>query len=151
MKGGSLLPQPDWAEWIVESYLREVGEHLCDASELMGLDAVVLCHETSVDPQFVYANQAAQELWGRSWDEFIGMPSRLTTDEDHRAERASALSSPGVVRGYSGMRVTAHGERFWIRGATVWPVQRYSSNVREHLLVGQAATFSSWDFTAACD
>jgi hypothetical protein len=90
--------------------------------------------------------RAAQRLWERSWDDFIGMPSRLTADDAERAERAAALSAPGTVRGYGGERVTAHGQRFWIRDATVWPVYDYGQYGKEQRLVGQAATFSSWEF-----
>lgn len=135
-----------WAELIVVSHLREVGDPLCGAGELMDLDAVVLCHDTSDDPLFVYANRAAQRLWERSWDEFIGMPSRLTANEVERAERAEALSTPGVVRGYAGERVTAAGQRFRIRDATVWPVYDYGRDGEDPRLVGQAATFNSWEF-----
>ena len=135
-----------WAEPIVASHLRAVGQLLCGAGELMDLDAVVLCHDTSDDPLFVYANRAAQRLWERNWDDFIGLPSRLTADEAARVERAVALSNPGVVRGYAGERVTAHRQRFWIRDATVWPVYDYGRHGEEPRLVGQAATFSSWEF-----
>ena len=102
-------------------------------SELDDLAAVVLCHDTSADPFFVYANRAAEALWQRR---LVGTPSRLTAPPDARAERATALRSGLVVRGYSGERVSASGRRFRILDATVWDV------VDEHgVQRGQAATF----------
>ncbi len=125
-----------WSLWITASYAAEVGRPLCAPSELYGLDAVVLCHDTSPDPGFVYANVAAQTLWQRSWDDFLGWPSRLTAPEQARAQRALALAQPGLVRGYSGVRVDRQGRLFRIHDATVWTVRDQAGTVR-----GQAATF----------
>jgi hypothetical protein len=126
------MPDP-WPEWITGSYERALGEPLCGPSELDDLAAVVLCHDTSADPLFVYANRAAEALWQRR---LVGTPSRLTAPPDARAERATALRSGLVVRGYSGERVSASGRRFRILDATVWDV------VDEHgVQRGQAATF----------
>ncbi len=122
---------------ITGSYQRAVGESLCAADELDGLAAVVLCHDTSDDPVFVYANGAARALWERP---LLGTPSRLTAPPQARAERAAALASGQVVRGYSGLRESASGQRFWIRGATVWTVTDAHGEV-----CGQAATFTEVD------
>lgn len=47
---------------------------------------VLLAHdrfqEGVSDPQFVYGNKAALELWEASWDQLIGMPSRLSAADD---------------------------------------------------------------------
>lgn len=125
-----------WPRWITASYQRLVGEPLCAPPELYALPAVVLCHDTSPDPLFVYANAAAQALWERSWEDFIGWPSRLTAPAQARAERAAALAGAGVVRGYTGVRVSASGRLFRIHDATVWTVSDDAGQV-----VGQAATF----------
>lgn len=138
---------PSWQKLITVSYEREVGVKLCLPVELMDLDAVVLCHDTSADPQFVYANQAAQSLWRRSWREFVGMPSRLTAAEPDRADRSTALAAPGVVRGYSGVRVTSDGRIFRFRDAVVWPVYEYSDVDGGRRRVGQAATFRHWEYS----
>lgn len=139
-------PTPDspeaWAAAIADSYRVEVGEPLADPEELMDLSAVVLCHDTSADPVFVYANRAAQRLWRRTWQEFIGLPSRLTAPPQERASRARALASGEVVRGYSGVRITADGQPFTIADATVWPVTVPVDGSR--IRVGQAATFGDW-------
>lgn len=126
-----------WSLWITASHQRLVGEPLCVPSELYMLPAVVLCHDTAVDPLFVYANAAAQKLWERSWEQFIGWPSRLTAPPQARAQRAAALAGDGVVRGYSGVRVAASGRLFRIHDATVWTVSDDAGQV-----VGQAATFA---------
>lgn len=113
------------------------GEHLCAPGDLYDLPAVVLCHDTSDDPVFVYANVAAQALWERSWEQFIGWPSRLTAPESERASRAAALSADDLVRGYSAIRVSASGYLFRIHDATLWTVRDEHGQV-----CGQAATFS---------
>ncbi|HRY09237.1 MAG: MEKHLA domain-containing protein [Actinobacteria bacterium] len=123
----------DWPTVITASYLAAVGQPLCDPADLDDLPAVVLCHDTADDPVFVFANRAARDLWETP---LVGMPSRLTAPVDQRAERAAALSSSGVVRGYSGVRVSATGRLFRIEDATVWPVVDAGG-----FLVGQAATF----------
>lgn len=123
----------DWPDLIVASYERFVGEWLCLAEELDDLPVVVLCHDTSSDPVFVYANHAARDLWGLP---LVGMASRLSAPPEARDERAAALASGTVVRGYSGIRVAASGRRFRIHDATVWTVVDADGVVR-----GQAATF----------
>lgn len=133
---GDRLAGP-WPAWITASYLRLVGSPLCDADALEDLGAVVLCHDTSEDPVFVFANRAARELWERPREAFIGWPSRLTAPPSERASRAAALAGDGVVHGYSGVRVSRSGRLFRIHDATVWTVSDESGLVR-----GQAATFS---------
>lgn len=123
----------DWPALIATSYERFVGERLCSPAELDGLPAVVLCHDTSPDPVFVYANRAARDLWEMP---LAGMPSRLSAPPEERAERAAALASETVVRGYTGIRVAASGRRFRILDATVWPVVD-----DDGVVWGQAATF----------
>lgn len=127
----------NWPAWITRSYEAALGEQLCAPPDLYDLPAVVLCHDTSPDPLFVFANRAAQRLWERTWDDFIGWPSRLTAPPGAQADRASALSRGGVVRGYSGVRVSATGRLFRILDATVWTVINEDGRIR-----GQAATFT---------
>jgi hypothetical protein len=127
----------DWRAVILDSYTLALGSPLCSAGELDGWPAVVLCHDTSPDPLFVYANRVAQALWERP---LVGTASRLSAPQEARAERASALASPAVVRGYSGVRVSASGRRFRIHDATVWPVVDPAGTA-----LGQAATFTHWE------
>src|ERR1700753_4520139 len=53
----------------------------------------LLAQDTSPDPLFVYANLTAQKLFGYSWDEFIGMPSRLSAGEQDRQAPPGFLGS----------------------------------------------------------
>lgn len=129
-----------WAHLICQSYELQVGPNWWRPGQLDHATDVVLCHDCSTDPVFVYANRAAALLWERPVAAFIGWPSRLTAPAQERAGRAAALADAAVVvRGYSGVRVASSGRLFRIEGATVWPVHD-----RRGVLVGQAATFSQW-------
>jgi PAS domain S-box-containing protein len=102
----------------------------------------VLAHDHDPDPRFVYANKAAQACFGYSWDELIGLPSRLSAEAPNRAERQALLervASEGYAPGYRGLRIAKSGRRFWIEDGTVW--QLIDASGVHH---GQAAMFSSW-------
>lgn len=131
-----------WQHRIALSYQRVIGEPLAaDPAELYVHPWVLLCHGTQADPLFVYANLTAQRLWERTLAEFLGWPSRLTAPEEERSQRAAALASGQVVRGYSGVRVSATGRRFRILDAVIWPVVDDSEAV-----VGQAAAVPRWEY-----
>lgn len=130
-----------WQAVIGRSHREQIGTELAVAGVLYESPAVVLCHDMAPDPLFVFANLAAQRLWERSWDDFIGWPSRLTAPPEERAARSQALAHHEVVRGYAGIRVSRTGRRFRISDATVWPVAD-----DEGTLIGQAATFAHWEF-----
>lgn len=103
---------------------------------------VVLAHNTDGDPKFIYANRAAQACFEYTWDEFIGMPSRLSAEPADRAERQKLLDavvSKGFMRGYWGLRVAKFGRRFMMENGVVWEL-RDETGARH----GQAATFSHW-------
>jgi PAS domain S-box-containing protein len=83
----------------------------------------ILAHNTASDPTFIYGNQAAQSLFGYSWDELTVLPSRLSAEAPEREERQRFLEQVqrnGFVSGYSGIRITKDGRRFRIEDATVW-------------------------------
>ncbi|RTL52510.1 MAG: MEKHLA domain-containing protein [Bradyrhizobiaceae bacterium] len=132
-------------ELITGSFKRLTGKPLAGAAQgprWLYRDApyVVLAHERSPDPCFIYANRAAQACFGYSWDEFIGMPSRLSAEAPERAERQrllDAVARDGFIADYKGVRISKSGRRFWIGKATVW--QLIDGEGRLH---GQAATFS---------
>lgn len=101
----------------------------------------VLAHDRSDDPRFIYANRTAQDCFGYSWDEFVGMPSQLSAQAPEREERQRFLESvaaTGFIDNYRGLRIAKSGRRFWIEDATIWQLVRNG----EHL--GQAAVFLSW-------
>jgi hypothetical protein len=102
-------------------------------------DLAVLAHDTREDPVFVYANLAAQRHFEGSWDDLVGMPSRLSAEAPERAERAAMLAQVeqhGFTRDYRGLRVARSGRRFYIEQGIIWNVYG-PSGVRW----GQAASF----------
>lgn len=83
----------------------------------------MLAHDTSPDPVFIYANRKAQHLFGYTWDTFIGLPSRLSAPPQDRASRdvlMKEVQTQGFTTGYSGPRVTSHGQQFLISNVTIW-------------------------------
>jgi hypothetical protein len=110
--------------------------------ELFAADRVVLAHDGARDPRLIYANAAALRLWARTWEEMIGLPSRLTAEPSERQTRAEALALARrrhALSGYRGVRVDSAGRRFWIEGARLWTLRDGQGETR-----GQAASFSSW-------
>jgi hypothetical protein len=102
----------------------------------------LLAHDGGEDPRFTYANLTAQQLWERDWDEFVGLPSRLSAEPDDRTTRASMLAEvarTGFIANYSGVRVSASGQRFRIADAQVWNL----TDANGHR-VGQAARIGTW-------
>lgn len=43
------------------------------------------------DPEFIYANKPALELWEGTWDDVIGLPSRNSAAEDATVQQVHAL------------------------------------------------------------
>ncbi|WP_420137790.1 MEKHLA domain-containing protein [Sphingomonas sp.] len=102
----------------------------------------VLAHNTAPDPVFIYANRAAQSLFGYEWEEFIGLPSRLSAAPVHRAERArlfEEVGRKGFSSAYSGTRVTKSGKPFRIEQAVIWQLRDAHGHVH-----GEAARIGSW-------
>lgn len=145
---GHDINDPMIALAILDSHVLRVGSELIersgnpmvDARALYDVSAVILSHDGGSDPHFVYANQAAADLWRMPVSELIGMPSRLSAPPEHQAERASMLrdaAGSGVLTGYSGERIAKDGTRFLIEDATLWTVD-YSQGP------GQAVVFTRW-------
>src|SRR5260370_5491887 len=139
------------ADLLAGSYQRLVGRALLpetvaarEASRWLYEQAtvVVVAHDTSPDPVFIYANRAAQRRFEYSWEEFAGMPSRLSAEAPDRDERQAFLHDvlrKGFVDDYRGLRITKSGRRFWVEGATVWNLIDAGGNLR-----GQAALLRRW-------
>lgn len=129
---------------LAGSYLRWSGEPLvprgCGAGWLYAqAPFALLAHDGGLDPRFIYANLAAQRCFEYSWEEFIGMPSRLSAGPADRAERQRLLDAvrrEGLVRGYRGLRVAKSGRSFWIEDGVIWQLVDEAGVVR-----GQAALF----------
>jgi PAS domain S-box-containing protein len=137
----------DFFALLTDSYARLLGKPLVpgrkDAAWLYR-DApfVVLAHGTEADPNFIYANRAAQDCFGYSWDEFLSLPSRLSAEAPDQAARQALLEQVarnGFMTGYSGQRVAKSGRCFIIEDGIVWELTDASGT--RH---GQAATFRSW-------
>lgn len=143
---------PAFAALLLSSHLRLVGEPLCPARWDTDRAAArwlydrapfgLLAHDTSADPLFVYANSTAQERFGYSWDEFVGMPSRLSARPDGQPDRDAfvrAVRADHYATGYRGIRVGKDGRPFWIEDVTMWDLMDTRGRIH-----GQAAVFRSW-------
>jgi hypothetical protein len=140
----------EFADLLADSYRTLVGEPLVPDG-LHGLEAAewlyeapfgLLAHDTSPDPLFVYANLTAQQLFGYSWDDFIGLPSRLSAGPQDRESRAALMESvrlKGFATGYRGPRVTSEGRGFWIEDVTIWNLLDPAG-----VPAGQAALILRW-------
>lgn len=149
----SLPTQTDaaFAKLLSGSFERVVGGALLppdvagiDEARWLYADApfVLLAHDTSADPLFVYANRTAQACFEYTWDEFVGMPSRLSAEAPNREERRRFMEGVlrhGYVDDYRGLRIAKSGRRFWIDDATVWNL--VDANGALH---GQAALVREW-------
>lgn len=133
------------------SYERLLGRPLtsttsarADAARWLYYEApfAVLAQDGSDDPVFVYANTAAQLCFAYSWEQFRGLPSRLSAPVADRSARQRLLAGvrrDGYVEGYRGLREAGTGQRFWIEDVTVWNLVDGDGAVR-----GQAALIPSW-------
>jgi MEKHLA domain-containing protein len=135
--------RPDLERLLETSYRTVVGRDLrSDAGDnLYDAPAALLMHGTEADPLFCYANRTAQRLWGLTWDEFIGLPSRLSAEPLVQAERERLLArvrAHGFIDDYEGVRIAKGGTRFRIFGAVVWMV------VVDGATYGQAALLREW-------
>jgi PAS domain S-box-containing protein len=143
---------PGFAALLLDSHLRVVGTGLCprawsdDAGAAAWLQDQapfgLLAHDTSPDPLFVYANHIAQHCFGYTWEEFIGLPSRLSAAPDAQHDRntfVEAVSRRGFADGYRGRRVRKDGSHFWIENVTMWDLVDADGNLH-----GQAAVFRAW-------
>jgi PAS domain-containing protein len=110
------------------------------ARALFEAPCVVLAHDATADPRFIYANRAALARFAMSRESIIGLPSRLSAEPVAREERRRLLdrvAAHGYIDDYRGVRIDAQGRRFEIRRATVWNLIDGAGRV-----VGQAAAFS---------
>ena len=141
----------DHVRLLRESLRRLTGMELCDPAMDDGQAAravyvapfVVVSHDTAADPVFNYANKAALDLFGMTWDEFTSLPSRQSAETPDRAERARLLAevtSKGFIGNYAGVRISKSGRRFRIVNATVWNLADADGTPR-----GQAAMFAKWE------
>jgi PAS domain-containing protein len=113
-------------------------DHLILAQAIWTAPFALVSHGTEDDPIFNYANQAALEIFGYSWEEWIRLPSRLSAEAPNREARQKLLDDvreKGFSDGYSGIRIGKQG-RFIIENAMVWNLIDEEGRHR-----GQAACF----------
>lgn len=102
----------------------------------------LLAHNTADDPTFIYANRTAQRCFEYTWDEFVGLPSRLSAAPDAQPNRDAFIRSvtrDGYATGYRGIRIARSGRRFWITDVTMWDLIDTDGTLH-----GQAAVFPAW-------
>ena len=113
------------------------------ASRLFCAPFALVSHGSEEDPIFNFGNRVALDLFERSWDAFVGTPSRTSAEPACREARAALLAhvrKHGFIDDYSGIRVTASGGRFEIVSATVWNL----IDEADAPVCGQAAMFNEW-------
>ena len=114
------------------------------ALQLFYAPFAVVSHDTASAPVFNYANLKALELFELSWEDFTGLPSRLSAEPVNQAERDRLLAEvteKGYIDHYQGVRISSTGKRFLIRNAVVWNL--FDKN---QCYKGQAARFHQWAF-----
>ena len=114
------------------------------ARRLFHAPFAVVSHDTDSDPVFNYANLRALELFELNWEDFTGLPSRLSAEPVNQAERERLLAEvteKGYIDHYQGVRISSTGKLFLIKNAVVWNL--FDKNQRYK---GQAARFDQWTF-----
>jgi PAS domain-containing protein len=143
----SLAEDPEFFALLTRSYARLVGSPLvaeeCGPTWLYHeAPFAVVAHNTEADPCFIYANEAAQACFEYPWHEFIQLRSRFSAEPPNRFERQRLLTTvaeKGFVTGYSGLRISRSGRRFWIQDGVIWQLMNEIG-----ISFGQAAVFRSW-------
>lgn len=130
---------------IAESFARLLGRTLVapegpPATALWNAPQAIVAHGTQDDPLFFFGNRAALMRFETTVDRFVGMPSRLSAEAPLREERQALLervARDDYIDDYAGIRISARGMRFPIRGAIVWNL--IDAQGQRH---GQAAAFA---------
>lgn len=103
-------------------------------------DFFLLTMDAEPDAHLTYMNQKALQQWETSWEQMIGMPSRILASPDQYADRGMLMAhvrEEKRVTDYEGDRVSFKGKHFRIKGATIWNVMS-----AEGYLIGQASYFT---------
>ncbi len=135
---------------LIESYKRWTGWNLVGGRDfayaLYHAPFAITSQGVQDDPVIQYANQAALDVWETNWNDFIGMPSRLSaeTDEATQKQRAELLDSAkekGWTIDYQDKRISRNGARFEILNTVLWNVTDEAGQ-----LYGQAARIGAWRY-----
>ncbi|MDC0737326.1 MEKHLA domain-containing protein [Cognatishimia sp. SS12] len=137
---------PAFSATLLRSFAACLGRPLlrpATAQALYEAPFPVLAHNTADDPILTYGNRAAQQLWELDWAALRQLPSRLTAEPGQRAERAAmfdAMRQNGFADDYSGIRISATGQRFRIKNAIIWTLTNAAG-----VKIGEAATFKDYE------
>lgn len=135
----------DYNELLASDFYREQGELLCasyrtftgeellpdttdDESlivQLFNAPFAVVSHGTETDPIFNFGNRFALNCFEISWNDFVKLPSRKSAEPLNREMRAALMkqvTENGYIDNYSGVRISAKGNRFIIENTTIWNV-----------------------------
>lgn len=91
-----------------------------------------------------YANRTAMNLFERDWKQITNMEGDESAEPHLRQERRERLREAlarGCVRGYSNVRISAHGRRFRLEDGTLFAVLDEAGNS-----CGVAAVISRWHY-----
>jgi hypothetical protein len=124
-------------ERLAGSPLVAPGADLADA--LWRHPAAIVAHDTAEDPIFFFGNRSALIAFEMDFPAFVRLPSRLSAEPGLRAQREALLArltAAGMIRDYSGIRISATGRRFRIDQVVLWNLVDEAG--RHH---GQAAMF----------
>ena len=129
---------------LAESYARLAGTPLVEpgddlAAALWRHPSAIVAHGTEDDPIFFFGNAAALAAFEFDFAAFTRLPSRLSAEPGLRAKREALLArlaAEGMIRDYSGIRISATGRRFPIDGVVLWDLID-----RAGIRHGQAAMF----------
>jgi hypothetical protein len=142
-----LAEDPEFFALLTRSYARLVGRPLVPEGRGAAwlyheAPFAVVAHNTDADPRFIYGNKTAQNCFEYPWAEFTQLHSRASAEPPNRFERQRVLESVaqnGCVTGYSGLRISRSGRRFWIQDGVVWQLMNEIG-----ISFGQAAMFPTW-------
>lgn len=118
-------------ELLCASYRKFTGEDLLPdrhvskslIQQLFNAHFALVSHGTEEDPIFNFGNQFALNCFEISWDDFVSLPSRKSAEPLNREARAALMkevTENGYIDNYSGVRISAKGNRFIIEKAIVW-------------------------------
>lgn len=133
-----------YRHWLGQELIERSGDPEDEAARLFDASFVVVSHGTQADPILNYGNQVALGLWEMDVETLTSTPSRKTAQPVHRDERAALMQRTrehGYIDDYRGIRISSSGKRFQIDRAIVWNLIDETGTY-----VGQAATFSEWEF-----
>lgn len=142
LEAHSRLLLSSWRYWAGTALCEEAERAGAAGPVLFAWPAVLLSSRADAGQTLNYGNAAALRLWEMEWEQMDGMPSEQTAEPAQREARAAFLRRvefEGMIRDYSGVRVSRSGRRFRIERATVWSL--VDERGARH---GMAAMFRDW-------